>query len=415
MILFIQKLNLTSVRSNLELLLEPIIRNLRYNASIRRNSRLSSRKLESYLRSINHKNDSQLVLGDTNSIRVSNITRLGGGLANNIYSFLVTYNERGERKQLQLAIKTYGENVYPVFESYIHDRELRMSVREWEALKNLERIGFDAPKASMREDDSRFLGYPFIIMAKFERSKKNNRLHLDHFASNLAHLHNLEIKRFDFKSLKPPKDGYSFARRWPLHFKHALNIETKHSKNLKRDFRLAIRWLEANVSDNYCPNYSLIHGDAHPANAFFTNDSKFTFIDWTSVDFGDPAFDVGNAYNLVKFFANPKDPESSEQDAKRFLSEYLEKSKVDIRSRLKFYQLVGMLGYAIPYSSGFSSPIQAIKYYRCNVLPLFPFLKLPLILLAFPFLRWPFVARQIQAEGALNWLNYFQQFMEKLD
>ncbi len=327
--------------------MKPIIENLRYNASIRRNSKLSSKKLELYIRSINHKHDFQLSLGDTNSIRVSNITRLGGGLTNNIYSFLVTYIEEKERKQLQLAIKTYDENVYPVFESYIHDQELRLSVREWEALRNLERIGFVAPKVFLCENDSRFLGYPFIIVAKFERSKKTNSFHLDHFASNLARLHNLDLERLDFKSLKPPKDGYSFARRWPLHFKHALNIETKHSKSLKRDFKIAIRWLETNISDNYCPNYSLIHGDAHPANAFFTNDSKFTFIDWTSVDFGDPAFDVGNAYNLIKFYANQKDPEFAEKDAERFLSEYLKKSKGDIRLRLKFYQVVGMLGYSI--------------------------------------------------------------------
>ncbi len=397
------------------MLLEPIIRNLRNNASIRRNSKLSLRKLELYLRTISLNNNSQLVLGDPNSVRVSNIVNLGGGLANDIYSFLVTYNEVGEKKQLQLALKTYGENVYPIFESYIHDRELRMSVREWEALKNLESIGFPAPKAYICENDSQVLGYPFIIMDKFEKSKKNSRLHLDHFASNLAHLHNLEFDQLDFKSIKPPKDGYSFARRWSLHFKHALNIETKHSKSLKRDFELAIRWLEANVSDNYCPHYTLIHGDAHPANAFFTKDLKFTFIDWTSVDFGDPAFDVGNAYNLIKFFGNPKDPNSSKQIAERFLSEYLKKSKVDIRSRLKFYQVVGMLGYAIPYSSGFSSPIQAIKYYHCKVLPLFPFLKLPLILLAFPFLRWSVVARQIQAEENLNWLKYYQKFMINLD
>ena len=399
----------------MELLLEPIIKNLRNNAFIRRNSKLSLRKLELYLRTISLNNNSQLVLGDPNSVRVSNIVHLGGGLANDIYSFLVTYDEVGEQKQLQLALKTYGENVYPVFESYMPDRELRMSVREWEALKNLESIGFPAPKAYICENDSQVLGYPFIIMDKFEKSKKNSRIHLDHFASNLAHLHNLEIDQLDFKSIKPPKDGYSFARRWPLHFKHALNIETKHGKSLKRDFKLAIRWLEANVSENFCPNYTLIHGDAHPANAFFTKDLKFTFIDWTSVDFGDPAFDVGNAYNLIKFFANPKDPDSSKQIAERFLSEYLKTSKVDIRSRLKFYQVVGMLGYTIPYSSGFSSPIQAIKYYRCKVLPLFPFLKLPLILLAFPFLRWSVVARQIQAEENLNWLKYYQKFMINLE
>jgi len=182
---------------------------------------------------------------------------------------------------------------------------------------------------------------------------------------------------------------------------------------VSRDFKIAIRWLETNISDNYCPNYSLIHGDAHPDNAFFTNDSKFTFIDWTSVDFGDPSFDVGNAYNLIKFYASHKDPESAEKDAEHFLSEYLKKSKEDIRLRLKFY-LVGMLGYSIPYSSGFSSPRQAIKYYRRNVFPLFPFLKTPIILLVFPFLRLSAVARQIQAEENLNWLKYFQRFMKQL-
>ena len=154
------------------MLLEPIIRNLRNNASIRRNSKLSLRKLELYLRTISLNNNSQLVLGDPNSVRVSNIVNLGGGLANDIYSFLVTYDEVGEQKQLQLALKTYGENVYPIFESYIPDRELRMSVREWEALKNLESIGFPAPKAYICENDSQVLGYPFIIMDKFEKSKK---------------------------------------------------------------------------------------------------------------------------------------------------------------------------------------------------------------------------------------------------
>ena len=394
--------------------MEPIIRNLKYNASIRSIKRLDLRKLETYLREALSNNNFNLILEDTNSIRVSNIIRLGGGLANDVYSFLVTYTERGKRKQLDLVIKTYGENVYPVFESYIHDSELRMCVREWVALKNLERVGFPVPKVYICECDYRFLGYPFVIMAKIKTSKKNNYDHIDRFASFLAQLHNLEIEQLDLGALKFPKDGYSFARRWPIHFKHALNIDTKHNKGLKRDFDLAISWLQANVSNNFCPKYRLIHGDAHPGNALFTNDSKFTLIDWTSADIGDPAFDVGNAYNLVKFFADPQNPNSSEQISERFFSEYLKKSKLDIRSRLKFYQVVGILAYAIIYSSGLSSPIKAIKYHQRKVSPLFPFLQKPLILFAFPFIRWPFVARQIQAEGDLNWLKYFQKFMEKL-
>ena len=56
----------------------------------------------------------------------------------------------------------------------------------------------------------------------------------------------------------------------------------------------------------------------------------------------------------------------------------------------------------------------AYKYHQRKVLNSIPILKLPLILFAFPFLRWPFVAKQINAEGGIYWLRYFENFMEKL-
>jgi aminoglycoside phosphotransferase (APT) family kinase protein len=218
----------------------------------------------------------------------------------------------------------------------------------------------------------------------------------------------------ELKVLKPPKDGYAFARRWPTHFEHALNIETKHSARLRREFDFAIRWLKSNVSANYCAKYSLIHGDAHPANAFLTNGSKITLLDWEAADIGDPAFDVAYAYHLIKVFYNPRDPDSAEQTANRFLSRYLEKSRTDVRPRLKFYQLVAILGYAVPYSSSLSSPIKAYKYNGRKMLSSIPFLRLPLILLAFPFLRWSFVARKVGIEGKLHELRYFSNFIRDL-
>ncbi len=395
------------------MLWELVINNLRYNASIRSSAALNSRKLETYLRVVLSNNNPQLPIRDASSIRVSNIIRLGGGLINDTYSFSLTYVEKNEKKNLNLVIKIYSENVDPIFKSYIHDRDLRMNVREWEALKSLDRVGFAVPKPYICECDSRFLGYPFLIMSKVEKALTNNDDRIFRFASSLAHLHNLEINGLELVKLKPPRDGYAFARRWPIHFKHALNIETKHSVRLKEDFDLAIGWLESNVSNNCCPKYCLIHGDAHPANALLTKDSQITFIDWEAADIGDPAFDVGNAYHMIKFFSNPKDPDSAELMAERFLSEYSRNYKGDIRSRLKFYQVVGILGYAIPFSSSLSSPIKAYKFNRLRVLPSIPFLKLPLIMFAFPFLHWSCVARRINAEEQLDWLKYFGNFMEK--
>ena len=403
---------------NYKLLFGSIIRTLRYNASIRSNkSRFDSRKLEAYLRVVLNNKQSQLIPADTNKIKISNIIKMGGGFVNQVHSFLLKYTERGEEKQLPLIIKTYRDNVDPVRQAharYIHNQDLRMCVREWQALRSLERVGFAVPKAYLNELDSRILGYPFLIMAKTVSIKKNSSDYLDRYAASLADLHNIAIGKLELENLKPPKDDHAFARRWPIHFKHVLNIETKHSAQHKRDFDFTIRWLESNVSNNFCPKYSLIHGDSHPGNALLTKDSKITLIDWDSVDIGDPAFDVANAYHTIKFFNNPKDPDSAEQIAERFISEYLKKFKGDIRSRLKFYQVVTMLGYSIAYSSGLSSPMMAYKYHQRKVLNSVPFLKMPFILLVFPFLRWSFVARQIQAEGDLDWLKYFENFKEKL-
>ena len=396
---------------------KPIISNLRYNAFIRENRGLDSRKLKEYLCDAICDNDSRLIIQDTNKIRISNIKRVGGGLINNVYSFLLTYSERDVEKQIQLIVKTYKENVDPVrcaISQYIRDCDLRMCVREWEALRSLERVGFAVPKAYFRECDSNILGDPFLIMAQIERSQKNIYDHIDHFAESLAQLHNLDINRLGLKVLKPPKDGYAFAERWPIHFKYVLNIETKHNKQLIRTFNFVIRWLKSNVSNNYCSKYSLIHGDCHLGNAFLNKNSQITLIDWDSVKIGDPAYDVGNAYHMVKFYSNIKDPDSAEQIAERFLSKYMQKSKVDIRSRLKFYQVVAILGYSIAYSSGLTSPIMAYKYHKEKVLKSIPFLKLPFILFAFPFLKWSFIAQKINAETDYYWLEYFKSFIEKL-
>ena len=396
---------------------KPIISNLRYKASIRNNRVLDSRKLKAYICEASRDNDSRLILQDTNKIRISNIKRIGGGLINNVYSFLLTYSEKDEEKQQHLIIKTYKENVDPVrcaISQYIRDCDLKMCVREWEALRSLESVGFSVPKAYICECDSSVLGDPFLIMAQIERSQKNIYDYIDRFAESLAQLHNLEINSLELKVLKPPKDGYAFAGRWPIHFKHVLNIETKHSKQLKRSFDFAIRWLKSNIPNNYCSKYSLIHGDCHLGNAFLDKNSQITLIDWDSVKIGDPAYDVGNAYHMVKFYSNIKDPDSAEQIAERFLSKYMQKSKVDIRSRLKFYQVVAILGYSIAYSSGLSSPIMAYKYHKDKVLKSIPFLELPLILFAFPFLRWSFIAQKINAETDLYWLKYFKNFIEKL-
>jgi aminoglycoside phosphotransferase (APT) family kinase protein len=388
-----------------------IVNSLRYNARVRPGRALSS-KLEGYLRGTSCNGVSNLIPKGAHSIRVLNVLKIGGGFWSDVFSITLTYVEGGSPQQRNLVLKTYLVNIDPVLNAYIRDEDLRKCVREFQALKSLGRIGFPVPEVYICECDSRFLGYPFLIMQKEEVAQKGIIEIVDCFALTLANLHNLNVAELGITVLRTPKDGYAFAKRWPFHFKHYLNIETKHDKRIKKDFDLALRWLNSNVSNNYCPQYCLAHGDYHPGNVVVSKDSRMIVLDWDSIEIGDPAYDVGYAYHFIKFFSDPLNPNRSQKIAERFVSKYQKNFHGDISARLEFYKVVGILGTSIYYSSGLSNPTFAYKYHRRKIIPTIPFLSLPFILLGFPFLRCPIVAEKLGTEGDLLWLKYFENFLE---
>jgi aminoglycoside phosphotransferase (APT) family kinase protein len=345
-------------------------------------------------------------------IRVSNFLKIGGGFWSDVYSVTLTYKDGRTAQNRNFVLKTYLENIDPVLETYIHSEDLRKCAREFQALKRLGGIGFPVPEVYNFECDRRFLGYPFVIMQKEEVVQKSINELVDSFAKTLANLHNLNVAELGINVVRPPEDTYGFARRWPVHFKNYLNLETKHDKRLKEDFNRALSWLNSNVSKNSCPKYSLLHGDYHPGNVCVTKDSRLIVLDWDSIEIGDPAYDVGYAYHFLKFFSNPKNPNSAEKTAERFISEYTRIFEGDISGRLEFYKMVGILGTSIYYSSGLSNPIYAYKYHRRKILQTFPFLGGLFILFGFPFLRLPIIARQLGTDGDLYWLNYFEDYLE---
>jgi thiamine kinase-like enzyme len=388
-----------------------IVNVLRYSARTRSGRTLSS-KLENYLRITSHNGNSNLIPKDAHTIRISNIMNIGGVMSQNVYSILLTYTEGETTHQHNLILKTYlPQNIDPVLKSYIHNEDLRRYVREFQTLRSLRHAGFPVPEAYLCESDSNFLGYPFVIMQKEDLVQKSTN-DLDSFALTLANLHNLRVSDLDIAVLRSPEDEYAYARRWPIHFKQYLNLETKHDKRLIKKFDLAIQWLNSNAPDIYCPQYSLIHGDYHPANVYSTKDSRMIVLDWESVEIGDPAFDVGYAYHFIKFFSDPQNPNLAERTAERFVSEYKRTFKGDISRRLDFYKMVGILGPSIYYSSGLSSFEKAYRYHQRQVLPSIPFLTGLVIFFGFPFIRRPYIAQRLGALGDIYWLRYFENFLE---
>ena len=149
------------------LLFEKAIELLRYRERSHSGRALGLR-LEDYLRGTSQKGNFNLIPKDANAIKVSNLVKIGGGLWDDIYSAVLTYKIEETMYSCYIILKTYLENIVPVLKTYVHNEDLRKCVREFEALNVLWRNGFPVPEPYIYECDSRFLGYPFIIMQKMK-------------------------------------------------------------------------------------------------------------------------------------------------------------------------------------------------------------------------------------------------------
>ncbi len=199
-----------------------------------------------------------------------------------------------------------------------------------------------------------------------------------------------------------PRDDIAFADEWLSRLKQFLK-QTKHYRGLKKDFDYAIRWLESNLEDTACPQYCLIHGEYHPGHTLMTNDNTLKVIDWEGVDIGDPAFDVGYAYHVVKQMYDEKNPGSGDRAAEQFVSEYTKNFRGDIQRRLEFYKVVGILGVTIEVSSWIRSPLNAYKLFGHKALAR---------ALAYPFLPLHIVDKKwMNADFLVSYLQYFQEFV----
>ena len=361
-----------------------------------------SKKLEDYLRLTSHYGYFSILPKGASNVRVSNIKKMSGGMTNKTCSFVLTFTERGFERRFDLVMKAYSE--YVGLWSKIHhaDEDVRPYVREFQVLRSLGGVGFPVPTVYLCECDSFFFGYPFLIMSN-EKVMQESVITLDSFAATLARLHNLKVKELDIKSLRFPNDEGAFARERQICLKHYLN-ETRHYRDLKKDFNYAINWLESNAVDNNCPQYCLIHGEYHPGHALLTNDNILKIIDWESVQIGDPAFDVGYAYHMIKLMYNDKNSNSGEGVAERFVSEYSRNFQGDVLRRLDFYKVVGLLGVAVVVSSWISNPLEAYRGFGYKSLAR---------ALAFPFLRSQFLGKKwLNSDFLVSYLQYCQDFIK---
>jgi aminoglycoside phosphotransferase (APT) family kinase protein len=340
-------------------------------------------------------------------VSVSDVRKLGW--SNDVCSFLLTYRDAGCEQRSNLVLKAYIKALEPVLKnktnyksfsrlSYTYPKlycgNLERCVKEFQVLRGLEHVGFPVPKAYLCEHDSNVLGSPFIIMQK-EELTQNSTVNIDCFAKNLARLHSLDLTTLEIDALKAPEDMFAFSKRSLLYFKILLSLSHRHSKGLKQDFELAIRWLESNVSNTRCPKYCLLHGDYRARiNTPLTKGSRMVVMDWESAEIGDPAYDVGYAYARLR-------ADLGEKTADQFVQEYLKYFDGDLAERLLFYKLVGHLRLAILHSSILSNPLTAYEIHGTKAF------------LLFPFPRLPFIAKRTGANLDVTWVDAFKEFVRE--
>ena len=354
-----------------------------------------SNKLAKYFSTIPLSGKLSFLPNEVTFISISDVRRLSlRSIGNNVYSFLLTYLNKGYEQRISLILKTYAKALDPVLRTYVNNENLERCVKEFQVLRGLNRVGFPVPKAYLCERDSRILGYPFIIMLK-EEPKQNTVDNIDCFAKNLARLHDLDVTTLGIDTLKVPGDMYAFARWCILYLKIYLNLYPIHSKELKKDFEFAIRWLETSVPNTRCPKYCLLHGDYRAyLNVISTKGSGMVVTDWEDAEIGDPAYDVGITYTRAR-------ADFGEKTADCFVQEYLRYFDGDLAERLFFYKLVAHLRLAITHSSILSNPLRAYE------------IRGPKTFLLFPFLGLPFIAKRTGADLDAFWVESFKEFLRE--
>ena len=358
---------------------------------------ITLKELQDYINLSFQRGKLDFIPAHASEITISNFVKLSGWRTNDLYSFSLSFNDEGAKVNYSLIVKVYLESVDPWFKAYDPGGDVRKYVREFEALQVLSDKGFPVPRAYHCESDIQFFGYPFIIMQKEELIGDCSE-HLDSFAAVLAHLHNIKINELNLKALLPPRDEYVFAKSWSSRFNYILQ-SNKTSAKLKNSLESSLRWIQSHATDNPCFNYSLVHGDYHPRNVFITKDQKLCVLDWEGIEIGDPAYDVGFAYHVIKIFNNTKNPDLAEDVAERFVSEYMKNAEKNIDKRLDFYKITGILGLAVLLSSVLKNPVQLYHKYGLKAF------------LAWPFVSFPSVARFLDTQFIAYTLKYSEDYL----
>lgn len=235
---------------------------------------------------------------DAKDVRVSDLFSFRAqGLNNKMYVVPIRYHS--ENRQLKKLL------VFRICE----DKHAQRLAKEYRALKALKAHGIPVPTGLILETDQRIIGAPFIIMEKITGKSASNLLDsnenalptVDLLAKLLASLHKLQPEILFHVDTKKNalEEASEFRNSMMSQIKHLIDVGyiTGFSPFARRRYLTTLEKLKE-VEMQPC-RLALVHCDYGPDHVLLTRKGP-VITDWEGIRSGDPAYDVGWAYHIIR-------------------------------------------------------------------------------------------------------------------
>jgi len=272
-------------------------------------------------------------LRGSESVRVSDVKQMEGGMSNVMYSFHLEYVEETKRHSKNLILRMSNNE--------------EVLNREFLVLQKLDATSVPVPKVYDRGRD--ILGLFFIIM---ERVKGQNMVERraagmpetelrelwQQSAMILADIHMIDWEKAGFGFLNPPAGKFGFVDGCLSTVREGLKY-TEFS-----DLMLVVDWLDKHKPPSN--RHVLLHGDYHINNALVDNGKLMAIIDWEHASIGDAVYDVAEVPLVLKLVNTPGEQLDNMIDT--FLKIYQGVTGGELRN-LDYYQILKAIQFLLIY------------------------------------------------------------------
>lgn len=305
------------VETSLDAVLTKKLRNRTRGGTHRTDFSELSKRLDDYLKT---------ATGQTDTV-LANLQRLTGGASKEQFTFDLTWNQPGGKRQTR-KLMLRMDPAESVVETH-RLREAQVLRAMWGEIP--------VPEVCWVDPTDAHLGHPFLIAGFLEGTVQPQDggkvtglgMHFepalrealkDQFVSHLAAIHSTDWRHKDLSAFDKPEPGTRQANEWSL----GLWERIWHEDSLEAHpvMEQAAIWLKENMP--IVDNPVIIHGDYRSGNFMYTDDCQINAIlDWELCHLGD--FHEDLAYNRCKMLGTPDGKGGVRCSGLLYFDEFVEK------------------------------------------------------------------------------------------